>query len=191
MLDEVVAGAARSDASEESPAVAAIAPEQRAVAEFISKRYRVAEKPATGFVLAAFSTGRKLALDPLLLLAVIAVESRYNPVAQSEFGARGLMQVIPKFHVDKLKPYGGEGALLDPEVNIHIGGMILREYMRKFGEIETALQMYAGAFDEPTSQYANKVLAERSRLEQVLQRTKREFKAQTAILKSAAPAEPG
>ena len=45
--------------------------------------------------------------------------------------------------------------------------------MRRFGETETALQMYAGAFDEPNSQYALKVLAERTRLEQMLKQLKR------------------
>jgi soluble lytic murein transglycosylase-like protein len=96
----------------------------------------------------------------------MAIESRYNPVAESVLGAKGLMQVIPKFHLEKLADHGGEQALLDPEVNILVGTQILREYLRRFGETETALQMYAGAFDEPTSQYAFKVLAERARLEQ-------------------------
>ena len=52
-----------------------------------------------------------------------------------------------------------------PEVNIVVGAQILREYPRRFGDLETALQMYVGALDEPTSQYANKVLAEKARLD--------------------------
>jgi soluble lytic murein transglycosylase-like protein len=87
-------------------------------------------------------------------------------------GAKGLMQVIPKFHPEKLVEHGGESALLDPHVNIQVGAQILREYMRRFGETETALQMYAGAFDEPNSQYAFKVLAERARLELLLRQLK-------------------
>ena len=116
-------------------------------------------------------------VDPLLILAVMAVESRYNPVAESSMGAKGLMQVIPKFHADKLVEHGGEGALLDPQVNIQIGAQILREYLRRFGETETALQMYAGAFDEPNSSYAFKVLAERARLEQMLKQLRRSASA--------------
>ena len=55
--------------------------EQRAVAEFISKRYRVAQDPIAGFVASAYRAGAEWKVDPLLILAVMAVESRYNPVA--------------------------------------------------------------------------------------------------------------
>jgi len=147
--------------------------EQRAVTEFIAKRYRVAQDAAAGFVATAYRAGGESKVDPLLILAVMAVESRYNPVAESNMGAKGLMQVIPKFHPEKLVEHGGESALLDPDVNIQVGAQILREYLRRFGETETALQMYAGAFDEPNSSYAFKVLAERSRLEQMLKQLRR------------------
>jgi soluble lytic murein transglycosylase-like protein len=80
-------------------------------------------------------------------------------------GAKGLMQVIAKYHPEKLSDHGGEHALLEPEVNILVGAQILREYQRRFGDTETALQMYAGALDEPTSQYASKVFAEKARLD--------------------------
>lgn len=147
--------------------------EQRAVTEFIAKRYRVAQDATAGFVATAYRVGGEWKVDPLLLLAVMAIESRYNPVAESNMGAKGLMQVIPKFHAEKLAGHGGESALLDPHVNIQVGAQILREYLRRFGETETALQMYAGAFDEPNSSYAFKVLAERARLEQMLKQLRR------------------
>jgi hypothetical protein len=139
--------------------------EQRLVTEFIAKRYRVSDAAVAGFVSAAYRAGAQQSLDPLLILAVMAVESRYNPVAESNMGAKGLMQVIPKFHQEKLMDHGGEIALLEPDINITVGAQILREYLRRFGDTETALQMYAGAFDEPNSQYANKVFAEKARLE--------------------------
>jgi soluble lytic murein transglycosylase-like protein len=150
-----------------APAATAYEREQRAVTEFIARRYRVSEAAAAGFVATAYQAGREFSLDPMLILAVMAIESRYNPVAESSMGARGLMQVIPKYHPEKLADHGGELALLDPEVNILVGTRILREYLRRVGEIEAALQMYAGAADEPTSQYSNKVLAEKARLQQV------------------------
>jgi soluble lytic murein transglycosylase-like protein len=139
--------------------------EQQAVAEFIAKRYRVAEDVVTNFVSIAYRAGEKYSLDPLLILAVMAVESRYNPVAESFVGARGLMQIIPKYHPEKLDAHGGEHALLEPEVNILVGAQILREYLRRFGDTETALQVYNGALDEPTARYSNKVFAEKALLE--------------------------
>jgi len=165
----VTAGTIQAGAGAGSAAVR----EQRAVTEFIAKRYRVAQDATAGFVASAYRAGIEWKVDPLLILAVMAVESRYNPVAESNMGAKGLMQVIPKFHADKLAEHGGEGALLDPQINIQVGAQILREYLRRFGETETALQMYAGAFDEPNSSYAFKVLAERARLELMLKQIRR------------------
>ncbi len=148
--------------------------EQRAVAEFIARRYRVAETASAVFVSTAYRAGQEFSVDPLLILAVMAIESRYNPVAESSMGAKGLMQIIPKYHPEKLLEHGGEQALLDPEVNIQVGAQILREYLRRFGETEAALQKYAGAFDEPSAQYSGKVLAEKARLQRFLARTLRE-----------------
>jgi soluble lytic murein transglycosylase-like protein len=151
--------------------------EQQALAEFIARRYRIADSAATSFVAIAYRAGKQHSVDPVLILSVMAIESRYNPVAESTVGAKGLMQVIPKFHLEKLLDHGGEEALLNPEVNIHVGAQILREYYRRFGDQEMALQMYAGAFDEPTMQYSNKVYAERARLEPIRQKAR---KLQTA-----------
>lgn len=148
--------------------------EQRAVTAFIAKRYRVSEANVAGYVAVAYRAGAQYSVDPLLVLAVMAVESSYNPVAESVVGAKGLMQVMAKFHPEKLMDHGGEQALLEPEVNIHVGTQILREYQQRFRDTETALQRYAGAFDEPTAQYANKVFAEKARLEVLRQKARRE-----------------
>jgi soluble lytic murein transglycosylase-like protein len=142
--------------------------EQRAVAEFIARRYRVAEAASTTYVSSAYRSGLAYSVDPLLILAVMAIESSYNPKAESHMGARGLMQIIPRWHPEKLEEHGGESALLDPEVNIQVGARILREYMARAGEMQVALQMYNGARDEPTARYAGKVLAEKARLRQFL-----------------------
>lgn len=147
--------------------------EQRAVTEMLAKRFRVAQEAVGGFVAAAYRAGKDTSVDPLLILAVIGVESRFNPVAESTFGAKGLMQIIPKFHKEKLVEHGGDDALLDPEVNILVGAQVLKEYIRRFGGTESALQAYAGAFEEPTSMYARQVLSERSRIEQAVAKLRR------------------
>lgn len=147
--------------------------EKQAVTEFIARRYRIAGEAASLYVGTAYYAGALHSVDPLLVLAVMAVESRYNPVAESIVGAKGLMQVIPKFHLEKLAHHGGEHALLDPEVNILVGTQILREYQRRLGDLEPALQMYAGALDDTSMQYSAKVLAERGRLEYLRQKARK------------------
>jgi soluble lytic murein transglycosylase-like protein len=147
-------------------------PEQRALAEFIAKKYRVAEEAIAGIVSSAYRAGAEHRVDPLLILAVVAIESRFNPLAESVFGAKGLMQIMPKYHKDKLPGYGGDNALLEPEVNIQVGAQILREYLRRSGEIQSALQMYVGD-GSPDQLYPERVLAERARMKQFADRAKR------------------
>ncbi len=147
--------------------------EQRVVTDYIAKRYRVSDQAVASYVSLAYQAAAQHSVDPLLILAVMAIESRYNPVAESSMGARGLMQVIPKYHLEKLLDHGGEPALLEPAVNIMVGAQILREYQRRFRDTETALQMYAGALDDVTTQYASKVFAEKARLEALRVKTKR------------------
>ena len=167
VIDQVVAASTPAQSVHPVQPVAdtPLAREQQAVSEFIAKRWRIADDAAAGFVATAYRAGEQHRLDPLLILAVMAVESRYNPVAESVMGARGLMQVIAKYHPEKLEAHGGEQALLEPDINIQVGAQILREYQRRFGDTETALQMYAGALDEPTAQYSAKVFAEKARLD--------------------------
>jgi soluble lytic murein transglycosylase-like protein len=139
--------------------------EQRAMTEYIARRYRVSDQAVAGYVALAYQAGAQYSVDPLLILAVMAIESSYNPVAESPVGARGLMQVMPKYHLEKLLDRGGEYAVLEPEVNIAVGAQILRDYQRRFRDTETALQMYGGALDDPSTLYASKVLAEKARLD--------------------------
>ena len=145
-----------------------------AVTQYIAKRYKVADEVVSEFVAAAYKAGEDYSVDPLIVLAVMATESRYNPIAESVVGAKGLMQIIAKFHSEKLAHHGGEAALLEPAVNIRVGTQILREYFRRHGDMETALQMYAGALDDIDTRYARKVFAERARIRKALARSRRE-----------------
>ena len=145
-------------------------PRHRALANYLSRRYKVAYDATEGLVGAAFEVGQQVGLDPLLILAVMAIESRFNPIAESVMGAKGLMQVIPKLHRDKLEAHGGEDAVLNPATNILVGARILKEYIRRTGNLEAGLQLYAGALSDTSSQYAEKVIAEKERLRQTLRR---------------------
>ncbi|MGE0557849.1 MAG: lytic transglycosylase domain-containing protein [Burkholderiales bacterium] len=144
------------------------APRHAALAEFLAKRYKVSQDVTLKFVQIAHAEAKRVNLDPLLIMAVIAVESRYNPIAESEVGAKGLMQIMPKYHAEKLAEFGGEKAVFDPESNIRVGTRILREYLNWTGNLGIALQMYAGALADENDIYTKRVMNEKQRLQRVV-----------------------
>ncbi len=142
--------------------------QQAAVAYWLSRKYRVAPEPISALVAEAFEIGRRTQMDPLLLLSVMAIESGFNPFAQSPVGAQGLMQVMTRVHGDKYEAFGGKLAAFDPVANLRVGALVLQEYIRRAGSIEGGLRYYVGAANLPDDGgYAAKVLAEHARLSQV------------------------
>jgi soluble lytic murein transglycosylase-like protein len=137
---------------------------QHTLATYLARRYRVSAAATQDLVGAAFRAAELTNLDPLLILAVAAVESSFNPIAESAYGAKGLMQVVPRYHTERLAFHGGAETVLDPQTNIRVGAEILSDYIRRTGSLEAGLQMYAGATEDPDSQYVQKVLAEKRRL---------------------------
>ena len=85
-------------------------------------------------------------------------------------GAVGLMQIIPRYHMDKLPGEADSRRFLDPALNVRIGARILQESIQRQGGLMEGLQYYAGAIDDIEQTYANKVIAEKARLEQVSRR---------------------
>ena len=173
------------------PVIDPSAAKYRAIGEHLAQRFRVSADITTHVVAKAYDIGHELKLDPLLILAVIAVESRFNPIAESVMGAKGLMQVIPRFHPDKFAPLGGEQVAFDPAANITVGAKILNEYLRRAGDLNGALRLYVGASsDETVNGYPDKVMAERERLYGVLRQHNHRAgqavpQAQTRLLPSA------
>ena len=142
--------------------------QQKLVTNWLSKRYRVANDATDMLVSAAYLTAREIKLDPLLILAVVAIESRFNPFAESPMGAQGLMQVMSKVHHDKFQELGGVKAALNPVANIKVGSMILKEYVTRGGSVEAGLKSYVGAADmENDGGYGLKVLSEYQNLKEV------------------------
>jgi soluble lytic murein transglycosylase-like protein len=133
--------------------------------EYVKRRYRVSPEAVLPIFEVAELIGQERRIDPLLILAIIGVESGFNPFAESPMGARGLMQVIPRFHMDKVPEGMGVHHLFDPAVNIHVGVRVLEEAIRRRGGLIAGLQYYAGSSDS-AGRYANRVLAEKARLEQ-------------------------
>ncbi|WP_118179509.1 transglycosylase SLT domain-containing protein [Paraburkholderia phosphatilytica] len=141
--------------------------EQDLVANYLSRRYRVAQQPVGALVRAAFDTGREVGLDPLLLLAVMAIESGFNPYAESGVGAQGLMQVMSKVHSDKFDYFGGERTALEPLTNIKVGALVLKDCIARGGTLAGGLRLYVGSTSQDDGGYGAKVMAERGRLRDV------------------------
>ncbi len=142
--------------------------QQQRVTEWIAKRYRVANDATNMLVSAAYLTGKEVQIDPLLILAVMAIESRFNPFAESPVGAQGLMQVMSKVHRDKFAEMGGTHAALNPVANIRVGALILKEYVARDGSVEAGLKRYVGAAAMDSDDgYGAKVLGEYDRLKAV------------------------
>jgi len=158
---DAVARATASDPKE-------LSRQQAAVVQWLSRRYRVAPEPVSRLVQEAWSVGQKANLDPTLILAIMAVESSFNPFAQSAVGAQGLMQVMTKVHNDKYEAYGGHLAAFDPVSNLRVGVSVLKDCIGKAGGLEGGLHFYVGAgASDDDGGYASKVLAEHQYLKRV------------------------
>jgi len=162
--------------------------QQAALAYWISRKYRVAPEPVSALVAEAFEVGQKAKLDPTLILAIMAIESGFNPFAQSPVGAQGLMQVMTGVHGDKYEFFGGKLAAFDPVTNLRVGVKVLQECIQRAGSLQGGLKYYVGAAQlTDDGGYADKVLAEHARLQQVAAgRTVPTMPP--AVLRTAAPA---
>jgi soluble lytic murein transglycosylase-like protein len=142
--------------------------QQAAVAYWLSKKYRVAPEPLSALVAEAYDIGERAKLDPTLILAVMAIESGFNPFAQSSVGAQGLMQVMTGVHSDKYENFGGKLAAFDPVTNLRVGVKVLQECIQRAGSLQAGLRFYVGAANlGDDGGYADKVMAEHARLKQV------------------------
>jgi len=160
--------------------------EQAAIALWLSRKYRVAPEPISALVAEAYEIGPMKKIDPTLILAVMAVESSFNPFAQSSMGAQGLMQVRTDVHTLKYDNFGGEFAAFDPIANLRVGVAVLKEAIDRNGGIEPGLRQYVGAGNSgEDGGYVLKVLAEQQRLKDIASGK------QVATLSAKTPAEDG
>jgi soluble lytic murein transglycosylase-like protein len=138
---------------------------QRAVADFFEKKYSLERTKIEEYVSNTILIAKEVNIDPVLLLAVISVESNFNPNIKSHAGAEGLMQVMTSVHREKYALYGGTQEAVKPEVNIRVGAYILKYLIASAGSLRNGLKFYVGAANaEDDGGYTDKVMAERNRL---------------------------
>ncbi len=141
----------------------------RRALNYVARRYNVSNEALVPIFSAAQHNASKLGLDPLLIIAVIGIESRFNPFSQSVVGAQGLMQVMPTMHADKLPDDAGELPFFDPVTNVLVGSKVLKESIVRGGGLVEGLQQFGGASSDPERRYASKVLSEHQRLQAAVQ----------------------
>lgn len=93
-------------------------------------------------------------LNPEVVLAVIEVESHFNPYAVSSVGAQGMMQVMPFW---KNEIGRADDNLIDLETNLRYGCTILKHYIKRSdGHLANALARYNGSYG--SYRYSSKVM---------------------------------
>lgn len=110
-------------------------------------------------VSAAWASAHLNGLNPMLILSVIKVESGFKESSKSSYGATGLMQVVPRFHQDKLQ---GRNPM-DASTSIEVGTQILREcWDRNKRNMYKTLSCYSGGGG---SKYHQKVMLHKRDME--------------------------
>lgn len=151
-----------TEMSQQAEPVDVDAPRKAAISEFLADKFQKSPEEVRTYVELAFEESNKHPdVTPELILAVIQKESSLDPSARSFYGAVGLMQVVPRFHMARLSQ---SESLYDASVNIRVGAQILQEYISKAGgDIHAGLKKYSGN----ARGYGNKVLSYVGQLKEI------------------------
>lgn len=138
---------------------------KQAQAKYLAAKLKKQESTVRKYVDLAWAEAyRRDWLKPELLIAIIQKESSFRAKVQSRYGAQGLMQVVRRWHGDKLHP---SESLFDPEVNIRVGADVLEEYLELAdGDLDRALRKYSGN----ARGYANTIKKESLTLARIAER---------------------
>ncbi len=112
---------------------------------------RIAKSEVVRIVNAVFINAQRFNLDPFLLFGLINQESKFRSTARSPYGAVGLMQVVPRFHRDKLKGRSPTNI----ETNVEVGSQVLADCLETHKSLRKALNCYSGG----ARNYATKLKA--------------------------------
>lgn len=166
--------------------------QQAAVAHWLARRYRVAPEPVSRLVQEAWAVGQRAKVEPTLILSIMAIESGFNPFAQSSVGAQGLMQVMTRVHDDKYEAFGGTLAAFDPVTNLRVGVQVLKECIQRAGSLDEGLRYYVGAANlADDTGYTARVMAEHDLLKAVAAGRSVPANASARPLREAASAPAG
>jgi Transglycosylase SLT domain len=135
---------------------------QAKIASLMAEKYKVDVNTLKTYISHAVIVGKEVSIDPVLIIAVMAIESNFKATVQSPAGAQGLMQVMTSVHANKFTPYGGVAAAFKPEANIRVGAYILKYFIAQAGSLSGGLRYYVGGAYTGDGGYAAKVMSERN-----------------------------
>jgi len=142
--------------------------DQLAVTRWLSNKYKVSPEPLAALVSEAWALGERSQIEPTLILAVMAIESRFNPFASGGLGGLGLMQIEPEVHISTLSPFGGRLAAFDPLTNLRVGTRLLQGLIQDANTLEDALRLYSVASGQlHKDAYVDRVLAEQKLMDNI------------------------
>ena len=148
--------------------VQSLSSDQIAVTHWLSRKYKISPEPLAALVTEAWVLGERSQIAPTLILAVIAIESRFNPFASGRQGGMGLMQIEPEAHSNALSAFGGRLAAFDPLTNLRVGTLYLQDLIQSSGTLEDALRQYGLASGQAHgNQYVGRVLNEQKLLDSI------------------------
>ena len=160
--DDPASAADASAEAQSAPGRAPLSPRMQSALDYVKARYKVTREAMLPLFETVQWIARERGIDPLLIVALISIESGFNAQARSAGGGHGLMQIIPRYHLDKIPDGLGVKGLMDPAVNVQVGAQILDDAIRRSGSTQAGLQSYNGS--KRKSLFARRVLAERDRL---------------------------
>jgi soluble lytic murein transglycosylase-like protein len=132
----------------------------------LNRDFGVESKLAHRIVSAAREAGEATQTPLTLLLAVMAVESEFNPAARNNNDV-GLMQVNLRYHPQEARALKSANDLAKIDTNVKMGARILRRYMdEEAGKVYPALRRYNGL--GKTNHYPERVLMEKNRFDRLL-----------------------
>lgn len=146
-----------------APAPATLNLRMQKALNYVKNRYKVSKEAMHPLFEAVERISKEHGIDPLLIVAIISIESGFKSDAKSAGGGHGLMQIIPRYHLNKIPDGLGVKGLMDPVVNVKVGTIILDDAIRRSGSPIAGLQSYNGSNKKRL--FANRVLAEKARME--------------------------
>lgn len=145
------------------PLVDKVGQQKTALTSYLSTKHHQSISVVRQYVDLAWAEARKHPhVSPELILAVMQKESELRANAESDYGAKGLMQVVPRYHENRLR---ARESITEPRVNIRVGAEILQEYLGSAsGDFRRALRKYSGN----AAGYAESILSEKTRLQTIM-----------------------